>query len=514
MSTRDDSVMPDRDAILRDVASEHIVPESLTIHESAAYWLEAAGDNRTLCVAARAGDPVFARFHGEAGEAGNGLTVLRCQTDSETGGALRASLPWLTPRPLGLQTSAGCGDRLGSATPGHVRAFQHVQREVPGSHIAAIFAQQSIREMTRTRRSPVDVLTDATWGAFQQGWHDQVGADADHLKTIRDIDACAAVGYSFYTIDPGEYVVAEADSASPDELQRKLADLPWDALESTPDDLIARYDGHTIALANGSLTLDRAAVVRAAAKYGGAVAHVARMYRHLAAKHISFELEVSVDETDTPTTPAEHIFIASELRRLGVQWVSLAPRYIGEFEKGIDYIGDLDALAASIATHAAIAQALGPYKLSLHSGSDKFSVYAIFAEATGGMVHLMTAGTSYVEALRVVAQVNPDLFREILALARVNYDADRASYHVSAETARTPEAAQVSDSALADLLDEPNTRQIVHVTFGSTLATFGPAIKATLRDHAAMYGEVLERHLACHLLPFAPNTITDVPQEI
>ena len=86
-----------------------------------------------------------------------------------------------------------------------------------------------------------------------------------------------------------------------------------------------------------------------------------------------------MDETDTPTTHAEHIFVASELRRLGVRWASLAPRFVGRFEKGVDYIGDLAAFDADMRVHAAIARAFGPYKISLHSGSDKFSIYEIAA---------------------------------------------------------------------------------------------------------------------------------------
>ena len=105
--------------------------------------------------------------------------------------------------------------------------------------------------------------------------------------------------------------------------------------------------------------------------------HVAAMYNHLvqsAGKRI-FELEVSVDETEQPTSHAEHVYIASGLKRLGVKWVSLAPRFIGRFEKGVDYIGSVSAFENDIAGHAAIARQLGPYKLSLHSGSDKFSIY-------------------------------------------------------------------------------------------------------------------------------------------
>ena len=82
--------------------------------------------------------------------------------------------------------------------------------------------------------------------------------------------------------------------------------------------------------------------------------------------------------------------------------MSLAPRFVGTFEKGVDYIGDRTTFAQDIAVHAAIARSHGPYKLSLHSGSDKFSIYDICAEATHGLVHLKTAGTSYLEALRTI----------------------------------------------------------------------------------------------------------------
>ena len=110
-----------------------------------------------------------------------------------------------------------------------------------------------------------------------------------------------------------------------------------------------------------------------------------------------------MDETEEPTSPAEHVYIASELRRLGVKWVSFAPRFVGRFEKGVDYIGDVQAFKDNLAIHAAIARQFGPYKLSLHSGSDKFSIYSIFMEETRGLAHLKTAGTSYLEALRTIA---------------------------------------------------------------------------------------------------------------
>ena len=368
--------------------------------------------------------------------------------------------------------------------------------------IVPIFAQQSIREMQRTGRTPEEVLNDATWGAFLGGWRDPLGADADHLKTKEDVDICAAAGFTFFTIDPGDYVDSTADRADPSAIRHKIEALPWEVLEGSPKDLETRYVGRAFELEGRTITLDRGAVLRAAAKYGRAIAHVVLLARHLAAKGIPFELEISVDETATPTSHEEHIYIASELRRLGVHWVSLAPRFPGRFEKGIDYIGDLEALAESLAGHAAIARALGPYKLSLHSGSDKFSVYPLIVEATHGLVHLKTAGTSYLEALRVVAQIDPPLFRQISAYARERYPEDRATYHVSAELARFPDPEALPRERLVDLLDDRDARQILHVTFGSVMARFGEALLAVLRGHEEVYYEALERHFYRHLKPF------------
>jgi len=211
---------------------------------------------------------------------------------------------------------------------------------------------------------------------------------------------------------------------------------------------------------------------------------------------------MSVDETETPTSIEEHFFIASELRRLGVQWVSLAPRYVGRFEKGVDYIGDLDEFEAELARHAAIARVLGPYKLSIHSGSDKFSIYPIFARHTRGLVHLKTAGTSYLEALRVVAQVEPALFREILAYAIKRYAEDRATYHVSAELTRVPTPDTLADADLSALLDQFDARQVLHVTFGSVLDRFGGEILSVLAANEEAHYAALEAHFEKHLSPF------------
>jgi hypothetical protein len=422
--------------------------------------------------------------------------VLLCPLTPANAATARARLEWLRPVSLGLRTSAGCGDRLGLATPGHIQAVRKV-----GS-IAPILAQQSMRENARTGRTPQQVVDDAVWGILQEGWREPWGADADHLKTIADIDLCVAAGYTFYTIDPGDHVDNAAHTASIDILQDKFQRLPWAALEDTTQKLRGRYLGRRFDVESLVLEFDETKLLRAATKYGYAIAHTVRMYRHLANQTRSFEFEMSVDETETPTSVEEHFFIASELRRLGVHWVSLAPRYIGRFEKGVDYIGDLDEFERELTKHAAIARVMGPYKLSIHSGSDKFSIYPVIARLTEGLVHLKTAGTSYLEALRAVAQVSPAFFRTILAFAIQRYPEDRATYHVSADLRNVPEIESLRDQELPGVLDQFDTRQVLHVTFGSVLESFGEELMGVLAAHEEIHYAALQTHFEKHLSPF------------
>ncbi len=226
---------------------------------------------------------------------------------------LREVLPFLKPQLLGTKKSAGCGDRLALATPGHIRAVRK-------SSLAPIFAQQSVRENERTGRTRQQVLDDAMWGVFQEGWREGYGADADHLKTTADIDVFASAGYTFFTIDPGEHVDDGANTASPEVLKEKFENLPWQKLEYKPEDLINAMAERVHHLDDITVSVSRPDLIRAAVKYGQVVAHTLDMYRHLTRvmSEQPFEMEVSVDETESETTLTEHIYIASELKRLGV----------------------------------------------------------------------------------------------------------------------------------------------------------------------------------------------------
>ncbi len=415
------------------------------------------------------------------------------------------------PKPicLGMQPSFGFGDRIGLATPGHVASMQRA-----GSGVAPMFPQQSIREMFRTQRSPQQVMNEALQGMVDAGWTEPTGADADHLKTEEDVDRTSAVGFPFYTIDPSDNVDAHADDYDEATLRTKFAEIR---------DSISWFDGYcgkSISLGNGtSVELTEEACMRAAVKYGKAIEHALSLAAYIkkvneAAKQ-DYEIELSVDETEQPTTLAEHYIIADQCLQNGMKLVSLAPRFLGDFEKGVDFKGDLVALEKSLADHAAIADLLGPYKISLHSGSDKLSMYAALARATKGRWHVKTAGTSYLEALRVVARHDEAMFRQIIDFSRDHYETDKATYHVSATLDSAPPTSEMTEAIelerqYLELWSEVPAetgftkpgRQILHCTFGSVLTDtkLGPALRDMLETHTDTYTEVLAEHFERHLV--------------
>lgn len=483
-----------------------VYPRSITAKDGQVFFLARKGTEKSLCVAATAPPACdLGRERERKSLPDLGVTVCVFPTGPQAAARLRELFPFTAPQVFGAKKAVGLGDRLGLATPGHVRA-------VRGSGVAPYFAQQSIREMTRTHRTPEEVMDTALWGVFQEGWRDGFGSDADHLKTTQDIDVCWKAGFTFYTVDPGDHVDNSADRLSGDDLAEKFETLPWGDLETTARDCRTAYAGKEFRLGPDlALRVTEEDLLRAGVKYGKAIAHAVRMYRHLAGKmgKKPFELEMSVDETASPTTVPDHFFVAGELKRLGVRWVSLAPRFIGEFEKGVDYKGSLEEYERAFIRHVAIAKHFGPYKISLHSGSDKFSVYPIAARHGGEWVHVKTAGTSYLEALRAIGQVAPGLFREILGFAFERYGEDKASYHVSADPSKVPTPDRLKDKDLPGVLDLFDGRQLLHVTYGSVLTwregggfRFRDRILATLRENEEAHYAVLQKHLGRHVSPF------------
>ncbi len=212
------------------------------------------------------------------------------------------------------------------------------------------------------------------------------------------------------------------------------------------------------------------------------------------------DFEISIDEVATPTTPQDHFFVANELARRGIVISAIAPRFCGQFEKGIDYIGDLTQFEQQYESHALIAKNFG-YKISIHSGSDKFSVFPIIGRLSSGVFHVKTAGTNWLEAVRVIAGVNPGLYRQLHAKALSTLDAARQYYVVTLNLANIPSLEMLDDGGLPALLEQDDARQVLHITYGFILQD--PELRRqvydTLIEHENIYAEYLKTHIDRHL---------------
>ena len=167
----------------------------------------------------------------------------------------------------------------------------------------------------------------------------------------------------------------------------------------------------------------------------------------------------------------------------------------------------MDIFKAELKVHQAIAETFG-YKLSVHSGSDKFSVFPIIGEVTGGHFHIKTSGTNWLEAMRLVAMEDPKLYRNIHKYALTVFAQAKAYYHVSANPAAVPDVDTLRDDQLPMLFDMTDSRQLIHITYGFILnhPIFGPALKSLwTKEHQwyeALLKELLMKHMECLQIPF------------
>jgi len=423
------------------------------------------------------------------------LIVKRCYLNHRNLNLLRGIFPHLNPSFCGLRASFGTGDRLGIATPAHLQAFQ-------GKDIFPILAQQSVREMARTERNWQKVLDDTIWGCFETGYIGPFGADADHVKEIKELKEAADCGYTMFTLDPSDFIRNDIKKLDKQELDQLHNQIP------NSKEIEGLYLSKSYKIKGQELIFDEKSLKEITLIYSEAINHILRCYKFLKNyKKNDFDLEISVDETPTITSPLAHLFIVLELQRRGVDFQNLALHFLGDWQKGIEYIGDVKEFAKEFSLHAAITKEIGGYKLSLHTGSDKFSVYPIFSQETDGHYHIKTAGTSWLEEVKVVAMKDPVLYRKIHRFALKNFEKDRASYNLTTDLSRIPDINTIADDELVNLFKQNDSRQLIHITYGSILKAKGNKGKYIFKDrihkilfeHEEEHYRELSNHIRKHL---------------
>lgn len=476
---------------------EEIYKNSLLINSEVALFLTKGQCGKSLVMIERKENSLFADI--VAAETGNfhGSNYKIAELSHANAVVMRRHIAFMNPVAFGRNSfSLGLGDRLGLASPGHLRCLK-------GSGIRPVLAQQSIRELNLTQRTYEDVLDATSWAVLQEGFQDGFGADGDHLKKAEEVKMALDLGFSMITLDCSEKIDNTIDSLTAAEVALRYKGLA--------PELCARmeceYLGKTFPVGDIAITFSTEALQRTLLTYGETLAFIQEIYAgYIACHSMPVDFELSIDETTTPTTVEAHYFMAAEMVKAGIELASLAPRFCGEFQKAIDYIGDLSRFEAEYVVHAAIADYFG-YRLSIHSGSDKFKVFPIVGQYTRGRVHVKTAGTNYLEALRVICRVEPALFRQICAHAKMRFPDATKFYHVTTDLSKIPDADALPDSELERMLNEQDARQLLHITFGFVLTDKDAAGNYVFRDrlyaiweaHEEEYANILVQHIGKHI---------------
>lgn len=416
--------------------------------------------------------------------------VMLCHESKENISALRKLFAILNPSIIGKKKNTfGVGDRLGIAGPGHLRVFKKFD-------IVPVLAQQSLRELELTGRKYSDVIDAASWAVFKTGYKGLWAADGDHLKNASDVSSAVEQGCTMITADLSDHIDFSIHGRGIDEITslynqlnahyRERIENTYSGKISIGDGLVLDFKPETIA----SIVLT----------YKNAIEHADLLYKSALEHRDSLDFEISIDETELPTTFEAHYFVAKELEVKGIKYSSIAPRYIGEFQKGIDYIGELDEFEADFKGHALIAAESG-YKISIHSSSDKFSAYPIIARNRKGAFHLKTSGTNWLTALEVVALKDPDFFREIFDYAYEIFPVARAYYHVTPDMGIKTDISRISDDALIDVFINPTDRQVLHISYGEVFkkSDFKQRMFEVFNSNLQDYWSRLEKHIGRHV---------------
>ena len=394
----------------------------------------------------------------------------------------------------------GVGDRFAHQAKAQLQAC--VKLAENGIDVIPVW-NKSNREHSFIGSEPQSVFDSAQAAVEALGWERGWHVDADHINmdTVDKYLDCS----DFFTID-----VADSIGQAPE----------GDAVETFVEKHPELVGSVSIEGIDEPIEITREYVEEVAGKYLSAVAEAAKIYRHIESKKNEFIAEVSMDETDAPQTPPELLIILAALADEGVQLQTIAPKFTGRFNKGVDYVGDLAQFEKEFNDDlAVIAYAIAKYglpenlKLSVHSGSDKFSIYPIIGNAirrTGAGVHVKTAGTTWLEELIGLAEAGGEglaLSKEIYANALENVDAMCEPYAsvIDIDSAKLPAVDEVNDwsgdqyaNALRHVQEHPefnqHFRQLLHIAF-KLAAKEGVRYTDLLKANAEVVGKNVTENL-------------------
>lgn len=405
--------------------------------------------------------------------------------------------------------SIGIGDRFGRQGKAQLKALAMAKAQ--GVDVVPVW-NKSYREHQIIKSFPEEVRKEADEAIKTLAWRDSYYVDADHIN-LSSVDLFLSSS-DFFSLDVADFIGKEASSARIEAFVERnreyIGSLRIPGFETT-------------------FPIERSDIEEIARKYLLSVEEAAKVYRHVekARGKGEFVVEVSMDESDRPQTPIELFFILSAIAQHGIPAQTIAPKFTGRFNKGVDYVGNLRKFATEFEEHLLVIgfavsrfQLPGNLKLSVHSGSDKFSIYRPIHKALkkhNAGLHVKTAGTTWLEELIGLAMaggqglsIAQDVYRQAVGRFEELCSPYAPVLDIEREKLPSPKTVQSwSGQEFASCLRHdpsclrynPHFRQLLHVGY-KVAAEMGERYLAALEANAELVGQnVTENLYARHLRP-------------
>ena len=405
--------------------------------------------------------------------------------------------------------SFGIGDRFGHQGRAQLQAVINARNV--GVNVTPVW-NKSHREHTIIKTSPGDVRTEADEAVKTLEWNGSYRVDADHIG-LKNVDLFIESS-DFFTLDVADFIGQAAN-------------------ENETAAFVDKYKKYAGSLAipgiDEPLNITAEQVEAIARKVLLGVNEAGKIYRYIESVKGpgSFITEVSMDETDQPQTPVEMLFILAAVAEAGIKAQTIAPKFTGRFNKGVDYVGDVARFAAEFETDlAVIAFAVKEFalpdnlKLSVHSGSDKFSIYSPINKALkkfNAGLHIKTAGTTWLEELIGLATAGGeglDIAKEVYVKALGRFDELCGPYAtvIDIDKANLPSpevVAKWSGPEYADALRHdqscqgynPDFRQLLHVGYKIAAEMGSNYLDALVKYEETIAQNVTENIYERHIKP-------------
>ena len=398
--------------------------------------------------------------------------------------------------------SLGVGDRFSHEGKAQLKAIMKANEA--GLEIVPVW-NKSNREHTYVHSTPVDTRKEADEAVKALGYKGQYLVDADHIN-LNTVAPFVPVS-DFFTLDVAAYIGKESPKTE------------IEAFLSSCQKYIGRLSIPGMA---EPLDITRELIEEIAGKFLAATQQASEIYNYLRKEkgEGNFITEVSMDEVKTPQTPIELLFILKMLADKGVPAQTIAPKFTGRFNKGVDYVGNLDQFAKEFEEDVLVIDyAVKEFglpkelKLSVHSGSDKFSIYPIMAKIIKKYdkgLHLKTAGTTWLEeviGLAIAGDDGLDAAKKIYAASHDRKEELCAPYAdvIDIDASKLPSIDEVkewSGEKFANTLRHipghpdynPNFRQLIHVAY-KVAAEMGTEYTSLLEKYADVVGNCVEENL-------------------